>query len=196
MGIDPGTNATGYAIIEVTGRDVQCLVMGFIDLKKLKDPYLKLGHIYERVGAIIDGYHPTEAAFESPFFGTNVQSMLKLGRAQGVAMAAALSRGVSVFEYAPRKIKISVTGTGTASKEQVASLLQKILKLETLPKNLDSTDGLAVAMCHFYAGNGVIKSSGKTDWKTFLNQNPERVVGTKKTAQTTKKSTEKDNKKE
>lgn len=196
MGIDPGTNATGYAIIEVTGREVKCLVMGFIDLRKLKDPYLKLGHIFERVGAIIDGYHPTEAAFESPFFGTNVQSMLKLGRAQGVAMAAALSRGVSVFEYAPRKIKISVTGTGTASKEQVASLLQKILKLEMLPKNLDSTDGLAVAMCHYYAENSIIKGSGKTDWKTFLNQNPERVLGTKRVTKTTRKKHEDEGNKE
>ncbi len=178
MGIDPGTNITGYGVIEVRGREVRCVVLGCIELRGYKDTYEKLRHIFERVSAVVAEYGPDEVAFESPFFGENVQSMLKLGRAQGVAMAAALTRGVSVFEYAPRKVKLSITGSGAASKEQVASLLAKILKLEpeSLPKNLDATDGLAVAMCHYYESTSPLRgATGSKGWGDFVAKNPGRI---------------------
>lgn len=187
MGIDPGTNFTGYGVIEVNGNAVRCVVLGEIDIHKMTDPYEKLKYIFNRICLLIDEYKPDEVALESPFFGENVQSMLKLGRAQGVAMAAALSRNVAVFEYAPRRIKQSITGIGAASKEQIAALLKNILQLKTLPKRLDATDGLAVAMCHYFQcttpalsnspkkkalGGGL--SRGKS-WETFINENPQRV---------------------
>jgi crossover junction endodeoxyribonuclease RuvC len=175
MGVDPGTNFTGYGIVEVVNRKPRCVTMGWIDLSKFDDPYLKLRHIFERVSGIIDAYKPTQVAFESPFFGENVQSMLKLGRAQGVAMAAALTKGVPVAEYAPRKVKISVTGNGSATKEQVATMLKNILKLELLPKKLDATDGLAVAMCHYYESCGVIPKSTGKGWSEFVKNNPDRI---------------------
>ena len=134
MGIDPGTNYMGYGVLEIDGRSVRSVVLGDIDLHKLSDPYVKLRYIFERVGALIDQYAPREVALESPFFGENVQSMLKLGRAQGVAMAAALSRGLPVSEYAPMRIKQSITGRGSAAKEQVAAIVCRILSLEQPPK--------------------------------------------------------------
>lgn len=190
MGIDPGTNYTGYGFLEADGSDVRCIVMGHIDLVKLKDPYSKLRHIFTRVSALIEEYGPDEVALESPFFGENVQSMLKLGRAQGVAMAAALVRGLQVYEYAPRLIKQSITGHGGASKEQVAALLKSILKVDYEIKKLDATDGLAVALCHHFQTSSPIPrvaakkpSRGKSaSWETFLAQNPDRELRQKKSA--------------
>ncbi|MCC8089642.1 MAG: crossover junction endodeoxyribonuclease RuvC [Rikenellaceae bacterium] len=175
MGIDPGTNFTGFGIISVFGKKLDVIDYGFIELSKKKDAYEKLKEIFIKVSNLIDYYDPHEVAFESPFYGENVQSMLKLGRAQGVAMAAALTKGRDVFEYAPRKIKLSITGQGAASKEQVASFLGKMFKITDLPSNLDSTDGLAVAVCHYYQSVTVIKSSGKNSWSDFIKNNPDRV---------------------
>ena len=187
LGIDPGTNTTGYGVIEVRGSVVRCVILGVIDLHQLKDPYRKLHHIFERVCALVDEYGPHEVALESPFFGNNVQSMLKLGRAQGVAMAAALSRGVTVSEYAPRRIKQAITGQGAASKEQVAIILKKLLRLEELPRRLDATDGLAVAVCHFFQSAPVPTLESRcrkkalgggpasVSWERFISDHPERV---------------------
>ena len=193
MGIDPGTNFMGYGIIEVEGRMVRSVVMGDIDLHTMSDPYRKLRYIFERVGKLIDDYSPREVALESPFFGTNVQSMLKLGRAQGVAMAAALSRDKEVFEYAPSRIKQAITGSGAASKEQVAAIVKRMLKLEYMPRRLDATDGMAVALCHYYTartpisnamgekrvkglGGGKKAAKGSSSWEAFIRQNPEREI--------------------
>ena len=193
MGIDPGTNFMGYGIIEVEGRVVRSVVMGDIDLHTMSDPYRKLRYIFERVGKLIDDYSPREVALESPFFGTNVQSMLKLGRAQGVAMAAALSRDKEVFEYAPTRIKQAITGSGAASKEQVAAIIKRMLKLDYVPRRLDATDGMAVALCHYYTartpisnamgekrvkglGGGKKAAKGSSSWEAFIRQNPEREI--------------------
>ncbi len=175
MGIDPGTNFMGYGVVEVVDKKPQCVTMGWIDLSKYADPYTKLRQIFERVSGIIESYKPDQVAFESPFFGENVQSMLKLGRAQGVAMAAALTRGLPVSEYAPRKVKISVTGNGNATKEQVAKMLKCILKFDTLPTKLDATDGLAVAMCHYYESFGLKTTKSGQGWAEFVRSNPDRI---------------------
>lgn len=177
MGVDPGTNFTGYGIITIRGKEVICEAIGYIDLVKMTDVYQKLRHIFERVSGIVEAYKPDEVAFESPFYGENVQSMLKLGRAQGVAMAAALTKGVPVYEYAPRKVKMAITGNGAASKEQVAALLCNQLKVKQLPKNLDSTDGLAVAMCHYYESTSIASGGegGAKSWKEFVAKNAKRV---------------------
>ena len=188
MGIDPGTNVTGYGLLRVEGRVVSCIVLGDIDLHRIVDPYQKLRYIFDRVSGLIDEYRPDEVALESPFFGKNVQSMLKLGRAQGVAMAAALSRGVPVAEYAPRKVKQTITGRGSASKEQVALMLKNLLHLETLPRHLDATDGLAVAVCHWFQSAPVPKLESRTkkkalgggpvascSWEQFVSNHPERI---------------------
>ncbi len=187
MGIDPGTNTMGYGIVAVCGSRAECLALGDVCMKHLDNPYSKLKHIFDSVAGLIDQYHPDEVALESPFFGENVQSMLKLGRAQGVAMAAALSKGCPVSEYAPRRIKQSITGSGSASKEQVAGVLKGVLKLEEMPRRLDATDGVAVAMCHFYAAHSVIGSLGgekkkalgggrkSTSWESFVSSNPGRI---------------------
>ena len=159
MGIDPGTNYMGYGVLEVEGRRLHSVVLGDIDLHKLPDPYAKLRYIFERVGALIDQYGPQEVALESPFFGENVQSMLKLGRAQGVAMAAALSRSLPVFEYAPSRIKRSIAGSGLAGKEQVAGIVRNLLKIEQAPRRLDATDGMAVALCHYYMDHNVLNEA-------------------------------------
>ena len=149
LGIDPGTNIMGYGILRVQGTKPEMIAMGIIDLRKFGDHYLKLRHIHERVLSIIESYLPDELAIEAPFFGKNVQSMLKLGRAQGVAMAAALSRGIEVAEYAPLRIKQSITGRGAATKEQVANVICRMLTID-LPAKYDATDGMAVAMCHYF----------------------------------------------
>jgi crossover junction endodeoxyribonuclease RuvC len=177
MGIDPGTNVMGYGIIKTQGSKVELLVLGVIDLKKKTDHYLKLQYIFERVCQLIEGYCPDELAIEAPFYGKNVQSMLKLGRAQGTAIAAALSHNLPITEYAPRKIKLAITGQGAASKEQVAAILQKILKIKDMPKHLDATDGLAAALCHFYQSNRPVAAGGAKSWKEFINKNPGRVAG-------------------
>lgn len=177
LGIDPGTTIMGYGVISTSGKSMQLEAMGVVDLRKFTDHYLKLQHIFNRVLQLIDSYHPDELAIEAPFFGKNVQSMLKLGRAQGVAMSAALFRDIPITEYAPLKIKMAITGNGKASKEQVASLLQKLLKIPELPKMLDATDGLAAAVCHFYQqshGGGMLDNTPKS-WKEFMHKNPKRV---------------------
>jgi crossover junction endodeoxyribonuclease RuvC len=175
LGIDPGTNITGYGVIKVTGNQPELIAVGSIDLSKYGDHYLKLKQIFERTAGIIDEYHPDELAIEAPFYGKNVQSMLKLGRAQGAAIAAALSRSLPIFEYAPRKIKMSITGQGAASKEQVAAMLTQILKYKFTKVRLDATDGLAAAMCHFYQSNKPASDNAYTGWKDFLKKNPGRL---------------------
>ena len=194
LGIDPGTNYTGYGVLEVEGRTLRSVVMGEIDLHKITDPYAKLRYIFDRVRWLVDEYEPREVALESPFFGCNVQSMLKLGRAQGVAMAAALSRNKEVFEYAPSRIKQSVVGLGSASKEQIAGVVLRTLKIEEPPRKLDATDGMAVALCHYYASTSPINQAlgstkvkglggdkkarkrGSQSWEQFLRDNPNRVL--------------------
>ncbi len=175
LGIDPGTTTMGYGIIKVQNNIPNIMVIGILDLKKLRDHYLKLQKIFERALQLIDEYHPDELSIEAPFYGKNVQSMLKLGRAQGVVMAAALYRSIPIFEYAPRKIKMSITGNGNASKEQVASLLSKILNQKGLPDQLDATDGLAVALCHFYQPTNKLSGKKYNSWKDFMQKNPKRV---------------------
>jgi len=183
LGIDPGTAILGYGLIEVQGKQMKLLALGVLKLDKIDDHHLKLQKIFERCIELIDGFHPDELAIEAPFFGKNVQSMLKLGRAQGVAIAAALSRQLPVMEYAPRKIKQSITGNGNASKEQVAAMLQRVLQIPDadMPDKLDATDGLAAAVCHFYQSSSPL-TSGKSysGWKSFLSANPDRLGGARK----------------
>lgn len=178
LGIDPGTTIMGYGVIRVEGRKASLVAMGVIDLRKFSGHYLKLAHIHERVMSILESYLPDEVAIEAPFFGKNVQSMLKLGRAQGVAMAAALSRDIPITEYAPLKIKMAITGTGSASKEQVAGMLQKILGFDKneMPDFLDATDALGAAYCHFLQlSRPQAQSAGYKSWKDFAQKNPQKV---------------------
>lgn len=177
LGIDPGTTLLGYGVIHCTGKnDIKLVVLGVIDLKKYPDHYIKLKVIYDRVQQLVEEYLPDEVALEAPFFGKNVQSMLKLGRAQGVAMAAALSRSVPIFEYAPRKIKMAITGQGAASKEQVAAMLRNILKVDDFEqKHLDATDGLAAAVCHHYQTSNGLDLTKSKGWGDFLKNNPDRI---------------------
>ena len=175
LGIDPGTTIMGFGLIKVVGKTMTFIQLNELDLKKYEDHYLKLKLIFERTIELIDTHHPDEIAIEAPFFGKNVQSMLKLGRAQGVAMAAGLSREIPITEYSPKKIKMSITGNGNASKEQVAKMLQSLLNLKTLPKNLDATDGLAAAVCHFYNEGKVVGAKNYTGWSAFVKQNEDRV---------------------
>lgn len=177
VGIDPGTNFMGYGILGVVRKKPTVIALGVIQLNKISGPYLKLKRIYERVLGIVEQYLPDEMAIEAPFFGKNVQSMLKLGRAQGVAMAAALSRDVPVTEYEPRKIKMAITGNGASSKEQVREMLKRILGItdKEFPPELDATDALAAAMCHFYESTRPIQTSKAKSWKDFIAQNPGRV---------------------
>jgi len=176
LGMDPGTNLMGYGLILCKGKRMEMLQMGVIDLSKFDNHHVKLKTIFDRTVRLIDQYHPDHLAIEAPFYGQNVQSMLKLGKAQGVAIAAALSRDLSFTEYTPKKMKQSITGSGNASKEQVARMLQSLLKFKEIPKNLDATDGLAAAVCHFFQG-------GKTDdgkksygsWKSFISDNPKKI---------------------
>ncbi len=178
LGIDPGTTVMGYGILNVSGNSATMLAMGVLDLKKFSNHYLKLQRIFARTLSLIDEFHPDELAIEAPFFGKNVQSMLKLGRAQGVAMSAALYRDIPITEYAPLKIKMAITGSGSASKEQVADMLRRFLKIppeEMLPQ-LDATDGLAAAYCHFLQMSRPASSDKKyADWKDFANKNKNKV---------------------
>ena len=195
LGIDPGTNYMGYGVLEAENRTLRSVVLGDIDLHRISDPYAKLRYIFERVGALVDEYAPREAALESPFFGENVQSMLKLGRAQGVAMAAVLSRALPVFEYAPMRIKQSITGRGSATKEQVAAIVCRMLAIDRPPRRLDATDGMAVALCHYFAaasplnaalgddrvkglggGKKAASKGGSQSWEQFLRAHPDREV--------------------
>ena len=175
LGIDPGTTIMGFGVIEIVNNKMKFIQLNELMLKKYDDPYTKLKLIFDRTIDLIDTYHPDEIAIEAPFFGKNVQSMLKLGRAQGVAMAAGLSRQVHITEYLPKKIKMAITGNGNASKEQVAKTLQQMLKIKELPKNLDSTDGLAAAVCHFYNSNKPDLGKSYTGWDAFIKQNEKRV---------------------
>ena len=175
LGIDPGTSIMGFGIIKVKGKKMTFIQMNELMLKKYSDPFTKLKLIFERTIELIDTYHPDEIAIEAPFYGKNVQSMLKLGRAQGVAMAAGLSRQIPITEYLPKKIKMAITGNGNASKEQVAKMLQSTLGLKTLPKNLDSTDGLAAAVCHFYNEGRVEVGKSYTGWTAYVKKNEDRI---------------------
>lgn len=177
LGIDPGTNNMGVGVIGIKKQKAEVIAMDVLKLDKLPNQPLKLKKIFETVLRNIDEYKPDELAIESPFFGKNVQSMLKLGRAQGVAIAAALYRDIPVFEYSPRKIKQSITGKGSASKEQVAAMLQHILGIIELPKYFDTTDALAVAMCHYFQNKsgGETGQTAYTGWKAFITDNPGRI---------------------
>ncbi len=176
IGIDPGTNVMGYGILGVNGKHPSLIAMGVVKLSRFETHYMRLRRIYDRVLDLCSQYLPDELAIEAPFYGKNVQSMLKLGRAQGVAMAAALSREIPITEYEPRKIKQAITGNGAASKEQVREMLKRILKIgeENMLPELDSTDALAAALCHFYESGkpAVAKSSS---WKDFIARNPDKV---------------------
>ena len=180
LGIDPGTNLMGYGLLHVIDNKAQMIAMGVIELSKYPSHYLRLGKIFERITSIIDSYHPDEVAIEAPFFGKNVQSMLKLGRAQGVAIAAAIERDIPISEYEPRKIKVAITGSGAASKEQVAGMLMRMLKIpaEDMHVQMDATDALGVAYCHYLQMRmPQVQSSGKaSSWKDFVNKNKDRVA--------------------
>ena len=178
LGIDPGTNLMGYGVLHVVDSKPRVETLGVIDLRKYANHYLKLAHIHERVRGIIDAYLPDELAIEAPFFGKNVQSMLKLGRAQGVAMSAALERDIPITEYAPLKIKMAITGNGQASKEQVADMLKRILKLsdDMTGPFLDATDALAAAYCHYLQMDRPVTTKAYSSWKDFIAKNPGKVV--------------------
>ena len=177
LGIDPGTNVMGYGLIKVEGSELTLIEFNDISLKKHDDHYLKLKYIFFGLTEIIEKYNPDEIAIEAPFFGKNVQSMLKLGRAQGVAMAAGLVKEIPITEYSPKKIKMAITGNGNASKEQVAKMLKSILKFKEIPKNLDATDGLAAALCHYYNSNSNNKIDKKySSWSSYLKNNPEKKL--------------------
>lgn len=177
LGIDPGTNIMGYGVLKITDARLEVLALGVIDLRKLADPYLKLKEIYERVQRIISSYLPDELAIEAPFFGKNVQSMLKLGRAQGVAIVAALCRDIPVTEYAPLKIKMAITGNGQASKEQVADMLRRLLHLreEDMGDFLDATDALGAAYCHYLQMGRPSLPNAYRGWKDYITKNPDKV---------------------
>lgn len=175
MGIDPGTNIMGFGVIKIIKNEMNLVDMIEYKLPKKDDHNVKLSKIFQKTSELIKNYNPDYIAIESPFFGKNVQSMLKLGRAQGVAMAAGLSREIPITEYLPKKIKMAITGNGNASKEQVALMLKSLLDLKTLPKNLDATDGLAAAVCHFYNAGKVVGGKNYSGWASFVKQNKKRV---------------------
>lgn len=174
IGIDPGTLTMGYGVIQEIGNKIHALQYGILQLHQYASQALKLQKIFQHTLQILEEFHPDEVALEAPFFGKNVQSMLKLGRAQGVAMAAALVREIPITEYAPRKVKQAITGHGNASKEQVAYMLTTILQLQDTPTKLDATDALAVAVCHAYQQQ--YSSKRGTNWKKFILENPDLVV--------------------
>jgi crossover junction endodeoxyribonuclease RuvC len=180
LGIDPGTNVMGYGVISVSGNKASMISMGVIDLRKMHDPYLRLGYILERVTGIINEYLPDEMAIEAPFFGKNIQSMLKLGRAQGVAIAAAVHKNIPIHEYAPLKIKMAITGQGRASKEQVAGMLKTILNLkeDEMSAFMDATDALGAAYCHFLQMGTPQSTASYKGWKDFVNKNHNRLSNT------------------
>lgn len=178
IGIDPGTSVMGYGILGVVNKKTPRLIaMGVLQLNKMDDHYMRLRHIFERVTGLINEYLPDEMAIEAPFYGKNVQSMLKLGRAQGVAMVAALNHEVPITEYEPRKIKMAITGNGAASKEQVAMMLQRTLNIDPaqMPEFFDATDALGAALCHFYERQKPVQAHGTKSWKAFVCQHPDRV---------------------
>ena len=177
IGIDPGTNVMGYGLLGVANGKPELIAMGVLQLSKVEDHYMRLRRIYDRVLSLVEEFLPDEMAIEAPFYGKNVQSMLKLGRAQGVAMAAALGRQVPIAEYEPRKIKMSITGNGAASNEQVAMMLRRQLNFDpsNMPEFLDATDALAAALCHYYESKKPFPSSGAKSWKDFIKKHPDRI---------------------
>ena len=176
LGIDPGTTIMGFGIISVQGEKMQMVSIHELILKKYPNHETKLKYIFDKTLALIDEFHPDHVALEAPFYGKNVQSMLKLGRAQGVAMAASLYRDIPITEYSPKKIKMAITGNGNASKEQVAGMLQSLFKLKEFPtKYLDASDGLAVAVCHHFNSGKISTEKNYTGWESFLKQNPDRL---------------------
>ena len=175
LGIDPGTTIMGFGLIKVINKKMKLIEMDELKLIKIKDHYVRLKLIFEKTIELIDKHKPDEISIEAPFFGKNVQSMLKLGRAQGVAMAAGLSRQIPVTEYSPKKIKMAITGNGNASKEQVAKMLQNLFSIKELPKNLDSTDGLAAAVCHFYNNKSISTEKKYSGWSSFIKNNPKKI---------------------
>lgn len=181
LGIDPGTIVMGYGLVQINGSKVNLLEMGVLHPGKVKDNYKKLQLIFNTVSGLVTKYQPVTFAIEAPFFGKNVQSMLKLGRAQGVAIAAAMRHGLEVTEYSPKKVKQSITGNGNASKEQVLKMLQQILLFKDEPKYLDATDALAVAVCHYFQQKNLLSQNEKkvNGWKEFINKNPEKVLKAK-----------------
>ncbi len=177
LGVDPGTNIMGYGLLKITDNKVAMMTMGVIDMRKISDPYLRLGRIFERISGIIEEFQPNEMAIEAPFFGKNIQSMLKLGRAQGVAIAAAIHHNIPIHEYAPLKIKMALTGRGLASKEQVADMLSRLLHLKKndMTPFFDSTDALAAAYCHFMQSNTPTISHSYKSWKDFALRNKDKI---------------------
>jgi len=177
LGIDPGTIIMGYGLITVTGSTISLLELGVLKPGNTKDMYKKLQLIYNTVSGLIIKYQPDSFAIEAPFFGKNVQSMLKLGRAQGVAIAAAMRHGLEVVEYSPKKVKQSVTGNGNADKEQVMKMLQTLLAFKETPKHYDASDALAVAVCHHFQSSSPLRKAAKgmSGWEDFIKQNPGRL---------------------
>ena len=175
LGIDPGTTIMGFGLIKVINKKMELIEMEELKIIKIKDHYVRLKIIFEKTIELIDKHKPDEISIEAPFFGKNVQSMLKLGRAQGVAMAAGLSRQIPVTEYSPKKIKMAITGNGNASKEQVAKMLQNLFSIKELPKNLDSTDGLAAAVCHFYNNESISTDKKYSGWSSYIKNNPKKI---------------------
>jgi crossover junction endodeoxyribonuclease RuvC len=177
LGIDPGTIVMGYGLILIENKKARLMEMDVLKLSRHKDHYERLQLIHTRVQELIRVHKPDACAIEAPFFGKNVQSMLKLGRAQGVAIATAMAAGVPVTEYSPKKVKQSVTGNGNADKEQIWQMLQRILNFSERPEFLDATDALAVAVCHFFQESSAIPNTTKAKgWEQFLQQNPERII--------------------
>ena len=174
LGIDPGTNIMGYGIIKKVNRKIIFICLDVVLLQKFKKTNVKLKKIFETTKNIIDQYHPDEIAIEAPFFGKNPQSMLKLGRAQGAAIIASMTKNIPIIEYAPKKIKLAITGSGSSSKEKVAGMLKNMLKLDETPKYLDATDGLAVAVCHALQ-NDLLNVNQKESWSQFIKNNPNRI---------------------
>lgn len=175
LGIDPGSNIMGYGVLEITKGRATVVAMGVVKTAGFSGHYQKLNHIFNRTLYLVDQYKPDETALEAPFFGKNVQSMLKLGRAQGVAMAASLYRNIPIFEYAPLRIKQAITGNGSATKEQVAYFLKQMYKIEIMPEDLDATDGLATAVCHYLQLKNPASGSSVKNWEEFIRKNPGRV---------------------
>lgn len=176
LGIDPGTNILGFGVIGINSKGPYYIDMGVFDLRKIKDPFEKLANIFSGVSELLEEHRPDELAVESPFYGKNAQVVLKLGRAQGAALTAAVMKGIPVAEYAPRKAKIAICGNGAASKEQVSMMIQKTLKVSLDPKYLDATDALAIALCHHYQMTSPLAAmGGKSDWKKFIEDNPDRI---------------------
>ncbi len=176
LGIDPGTTIMGYGVVRIVGKKMEMIQMGVVHLEKLNGHALKLKRIFERTVQLVEEYKPDEVSLEAPFFGKNVQSMLKLGRAQGVAMAAALYKNVPIFEYTPKKIKKAITGNGNASKVQVASMLQSLFNIKEMPKHLDATDGLAAAVCHYFQRNPESGGKSYSSWSSFIKDNPDKLA--------------------